>query len=88
MPARRTGEAHRALEQLEEYHATLTRPSDDELRLAIERVIGVFKSNLFQALLGMCDIGKALSVTCRFSQTTSPFVDFVRHSFHLLLPGP
>ncbi len=53
MPARRTGEAHRALEQLEEYHATLTRPSDDELRLAIERVIGVFKSNLFQALLGM-----------------------------------
>lgn len=46
-------EAHRALELLEEYHAELQRPSDTELRLAIEKVIGIFKTNLFQAL---CDI--------------------------------
>uniref|UniRef100_A0A914H2M0 Uncharacterized protein n=1 Tax=Globodera rostochiensis TaxID=31243 RepID=A0A914H2M0_GLORO len=50
MPVRST-EAHRALEQLEAYHALLTQPGDAELRFAIERVIGIFKANLFQALL-------------------------------------
>ncbi|CAD6209015.1 GSCOCG00003662001-RA-CDS, partial [Cotesia congregata] len=45
-------EAHRALELLEDYHAKLTRPQDKQLRLAIERVIRIFKSKLFQALLG------------------------------------
>ena len=45
-------EAHRALELLEEYHAKLTSPQDKQLRAAIERVIGIFKSRLFQALLG------------------------------------
>ncbi|KAF7411233.1 hypothetical protein HZH66_000129 [Vespula vulgaris] len=44
-------EAHRALELLEDYHAKLTRPQDKALRLAIERVIRIFKSRLFQALL-------------------------------------
>ncbi|XP_054001265.1 uncharacterized protein LOC128888435 isoform X2 [Hylaeus anthracinus] len=47
-----TAEAHRALELLEDYHAKLTRPQDKQLRLAIERVIRIFKSRLFQALLG------------------------------------
>lgn len=45
-------EAHRALELLEDYHSKLTRPQDRQLRLAIERVIRIFKSRLFQALLG------------------------------------
>ncbi|XP_011306034.1 uncharacterized protein [Fopius arisanus] len=45
-------EAHRALELLEDYRAKLTRPQDKQLRLAIERVIRIFKSRLFQALLG------------------------------------
>ncbi|KAH7728002.1 disks large 3-like [Aphelenchoides avenae] len=53
MPVRKSGEAHRALELLEEYHAELNRPSDVELKVAIEKVISIFKSNLFQAL---CDI--------------------------------
>jgi hypothetical protein len=53
MPVRKSGEAHRALELLEEYHAELSRPSDTELKNAIEKVISIFKSNLFQAL---CDI--------------------------------
>lgn len=48
-------EAHRALELLEDYHAKLTRPQDKQLRLAIERVIRIFKSRLFQALLGESD---------------------------------
>ncbi|XP_076249658.1 MAGUK family member discs large 1 isoform X13 [Calliopsis andreniformis] len=50
MPVRKQ-EAHRALELLEDYHAKLTRPQDKQLRLAIERVIRIFKSRLFQALL-------------------------------------
>ncbi|XP_018058389.1 PREDICTED: disks large 1 tumor suppressor protein isoform X12 [Atta colombica] len=50
-PARKNAEAHRALELLEDYHAKLTRPQDKQLRLAIERVIRIFKSRLFQALL-------------------------------------
>ncbi|KHJ90695.1 PDZ/DHR/GLGF domain protein [Oesophagostomum dentatum] len=45
--------AYRALELLEEYHALLTRPGDDELRVAIERVITTFKNSLFQALLDL-----------------------------------
>lgn len=45
-------EAHRALELLEDYHSKLIKPQDKQLRLAIERVIRIFKSRLFQALLG------------------------------------
>jgi hypothetical protein len=40
------------LEQLETFHASLNRPADAELKYAIERIIGIFKANLFQALLG------------------------------------
>lgn len=50
MPVRKE-EAHRALELLEEYHAKLNRSEDRQLREAIERVITIFKSRLFQALL-------------------------------------
>ncbi|XP_065204997.1 disks large 1 tumor suppressor protein isoform X3 [Planococcus citri] len=50
MPVRKQ-EAHRALELLEDYHAKLISPQDKQLRLAIERVIRIFKSRLFQALL-------------------------------------
>ena len=39
---------------LEEYYGRLVRPQDQNLRLAIERVIRIFKSRLFQALLGWC----------------------------------
>uniref|UniRef100_A0A182T5X1 L27 domain-containing protein n=1 Tax=Anopheles maculatus TaxID=74869 RepID=A0A182T5X1_9DIPT len=43
--------AHRALELLEDYHSRLSSPQDRALRSAIERVIRIFKSRLFQALL-------------------------------------
>ncbi|XP_045495355.1 disks large 1 tumor suppressor protein isoform X3 [Colias croceus] len=49
MPVRK--QAHRALELLEDYHSKLIKPQDRQLRLAIERVIRIFKSRLFQALL-------------------------------------
>lgn len=47
-------EAHRALELLEDYHSRLGAQQDRALRIAIERVIRIFKSRLFQALLGEC----------------------------------
>ena len=45
-------DAHRALELLEDYHAKLTGTDDRQLRSAIEKVIRIFRSRLFQALLG------------------------------------
>lgn len=50
MPVRKE-EAHRALELLEEYHSKLLSPRDKQLRNALERVLRIFKSRLFQALL-------------------------------------
>uniref|UniRef100_A0AAG5DN95 Disks large 1 tumor suppressor protein n=1 Tax=Anopheles atroparvus TaxID=41427 RepID=A0AAG5DN95_ANOAO len=50
MPVKKQ-EAHRALELLEDYHSRLSTPQDHALRSAIERVIRIFKSRLFQALL-------------------------------------
>lgn len=47
-----SSDAHRALELLEDYHSRLTQPQDKQLKIAIERVIKIFKSKLFQALLG------------------------------------
>ena len=44
-------EAHRALELLEDYYTRLDADEEKQLRAAIERVIRIFKSRLFQALL-------------------------------------
>eukprot|EP00096_Caligus_rogercresseyi_P009784 TRINITY_DN3389_c0_g1_i1.p1 TRINITY_DN3389_c0_g1~~TRINITY_DN3389_c0_g1_i1.p1 ORF type:complete len:828 (+),score=289.30 TRINITY_DN3389_c0_g1_i1:233-2716(+) len=44
-------EAHRALELLEDYYSRLDEAKEKELKAAIERVIKIFKSRLFQALL-------------------------------------
>lgn len=44
-------EAHRAMELLEEYHASLGH-TDSDLRRELERIITVFKRELFQSLLG------------------------------------
>ena len=44
-------EAHRALELLEDYYSRLDDTEEKELKAAIERVIKIFKSRLFQALL-------------------------------------
>lgn len=45
-------EAHRALEQLEEYHASLVSASSVELKREIEKLINNFKGALFQSLIG------------------------------------
>lgn len=46
-------DVHKSLELLEEYHADLFRSADSELKFAIEKLIALFKMNLFNAL---CDI--------------------------------
>lgn len=46
-------DAQRALLLLEEYRAKLQRVEDRQLRHSIQRVIDIFQSNLFQALIGM-----------------------------------
>jgi guanylate kinase len=44
-------EAHRAIELLEDYFDSLDPVSDRDLRSAVDRLIRIFKSRLFQALL-------------------------------------
>lgn len=45
-------DTQRALDLLEEYRTKLNQTEDKQLRKSIERVIGIFQSNLFQALIG------------------------------------
>uniref|UniRef100_A0A915AYV0 Disks large 1 tumor suppressor protein n=2 Tax=Parascaris univalens TaxID=6257 RepID=A0A915AYV0_PARUN len=56
MPVRRSGEAHRALEQLEEYHASLVSASSSELKREIEKLINNFKAALFQSLIDIQEL--------------------------------
>ncbi|CDQ56221.1 unnamed protein product [Oncorhynchus mykiss] len=53
MPVRKK-DAQRALSLLEEYRTKLNHTEDWQLRLSIQRVIDIFQSNLFQALIGKC----------------------------------
>ncbi|XP_067851222.1 disks large homolog 1 isoform X1 [Heptranchias perlo] len=50
MPLRKQ-DAQRALKLLENYRAKLGKTEDRQLRASIERVISIFRSNLFQALI-------------------------------------
>ncbi|XP_071346316.1 disks large homolog 1 isoform X11 [Trachinotus anak] len=64
MPVRKK-DAQRALLLLEEYRAKLTHTEDRQLRHSIQRVIDIFQSNLFQALI---DIQEFYEVTLLDSQ--------------------
>ncbi|XP_076606419.1 disks large homolog 2 isoform X24 [Chaetodon auriga] len=59
MPIRKKDTA-RALGLLEEYCTKLRRPEEQQLKTAIQRVMGIFQSNLFEALL---DIQEFYEVT-------------------------
>ncbi|XP_041419224.1 disks large homolog 1 isoform X27 [Xenopus laevis] len=59
MPVRKQ-DTQRALALLEEYRCKLHQTEDKQLRKSIERVIGIFQSNLFQALI---DIQEFYEVT-------------------------
>ncbi|TKR73286.1 hypothetical protein L596_020614 [Steinernema carpocapsae] len=53
--SRRPTEAHRAMDNLEEYYGSLTKVSDAELRKEVERLLSTFKNGLFQALVEIQD---------------------------------
>ncbi|XP_056421318.1 disks large homolog 1 isoform X5 [Hyla sarda] len=59
MPVRKQ-DTQRALDLLEEYRTKLSQTEDKQLRKSIERVINIFQSNLFQALI---DIQEFYEVT-------------------------
>uniref|UniRef100_A0A673L7Y2 Disks large homolog 1 n=1 Tax=Sinocyclocheilus rhinocerous TaxID=307959 RepID=A0A673L7Y2_9TELE len=59
MPVRKK-DAQRALLLLEEYRSKLSNTEDRQLRISIQRVIDIFQSNLFQALI---DIQEFYEVT-------------------------
>ncbi|XP_006869465.1 PREDICTED: disks large homolog 1 isoform X4 [Chrysochloris asiatica] len=59
MPVRKQ-DTQRALNLLEEYRSKLSQTEDRQLRSSIERVINIFQSNLFQALI---DIQEFYEVT-------------------------
>ncbi|XP_037765531.1 disks large homolog 1 isoform X23 [Chelonia mydas] len=59
MPVRKQ-DTQRALRLLEEYRSKLSQSEDRQLRNSIERVINIFQSNLFQALI---DIQEFYEVT-------------------------
>jgi hypothetical protein len=59
MPVKKD-DAHKALELLEDYCAQLNSPADKQLRISIEKVIFIFKSNLFQALLDIQEFYEAI----------------------------
>ncbi|KAM8771196.1 disks large homolog 1 isoform 2-T2 [Rhynchonycteris naso] len=59
MPVRKQ-DTQRALHLLEEYRSKLSQAEDRQLRSSIERVINIFQSNLFQALI---DIQEFYEVT-------------------------
>uniref|UniRef100_A0A4W4G3Y9 Disks large homolog 1 n=1 Tax=Electrophorus electricus TaxID=8005 RepID=A0A4W4G3Y9_ELEEL len=64
MPVRKK-DTQRALQLLEEYRAKLSQTDDRHLRHSIERVISVFQSTLFQALI---DIQEFYEVTLQDKQ--------------------
>ncbi|AWP00569.1 putative disks large -like 1-like [Scophthalmus maximus] len=67
MPVRKKDTA-RALGLLDEYCTKLRKPEEQQLKTAIQRVMGIFKSNLFEALL---DIQEFYEVTLLNTQKSS-----------------
>ncbi|CAM2095645.1 unnamed protein product [Caretta caretta] len=51
MPVKKK-DTDRALALLEEYCKKLKKPEEEQLKKAIKKVMGIFKSSLFQALIG------------------------------------
>ncbi|OPJ74659.1 hypothetical protein AV530_004113 [Patagioenas fasciata monilis] len=56
MPVKKK-DTDRALVLLEEYCKKLRKPEEQQLKKAIRKVMGIFKSSLFQALLGSSALG-------------------------------
>ncbi|GAA6102534.1 disks large homolog 1 isoform X1 [Tachysurus ichikawai] len=67
MPVRKK-DTQQALKLLEEYRSKLNQPEDAQLRHSIDRVISVFQSSLFHALI---DIQEFYEVTIQEKQNES-----------------
>lgn len=59
----RPPDAQRALLLLEEYRTKLNNTEDRQLRHSIQRVIDIFQSNLFQALIGTFYVFPSFTLT-------------------------
>lgn len=66
----------RALGLLDDYCTKLRRPEEQQLKTAIQRVMGIFQSNLFEALLGKFTRGsQRSSFDASFNQTWEHLLD-------------
>lgn len=80
----RPSDAQRALLLLEEYRTKLNNTEDRQLRHSIQRVIEIFQSNLFQALIGT---HRFLSFTLVILKSYFIFPDVVRCLCLEILPA-
>ncbi|KAG8008096.1 Synaptotagmin-like protein 2, partial [Nibea albiflora] len=76
----------RALGLLEEYCTKLRKPEEQQLKTAIQRVMGIFQSNLFEALLGNTALCVKTSATTQtFKRVTQTVFEFVFLTVHVYL---
>uniref|UniRef100_A0A8K9UKR0 Discs large MAGUK scaffold protein 1a n=1 Tax=Oncorhynchus mykiss TaxID=8022 RepID=A0A8K9UKR0_ONCMY len=86
MPIRKK-DAQRALLLMEEYKTKLGQTEDRQLRQSLERLINIFQSNLFQALIGMIPLHSNPGLICPQSlsnQSTSSTFPLYCHLPNLL----
>ncbi|XP_067898562.1 discs large homolog 1-like protein isoform X11 [Heterodontus francisci] len=88
MPVRKQ-DAQRALKLLENYRAKLGKTEDHQLRASIERVINIFRSNLFQALIDIQEFYEVSLLDNQpvLAQKTTGIVPAVRNWDISNLPG-
>lgn len=80
-------DAQRALLLMEEYKTKLGQTEDRQLRQSLERLINIFQSNLFQALIGMIPLHSNPGLICPQSlsnQSTSSTFPLYCHLPNLL----
>ncbi|XP_028587815.2 disks large homolog 1 isoform X16 [Podarcis muralis] len=77
MPVRKQ-DTQRALRLLEDYRAKLSRADERQLRSSVERVIGIFQSSLFQALLDIQEFYEVTLLDNPKSVDRSKQIEFVQ----------
>ncbi|XP_033006855.1 disks large homolog 1 isoform X2 [Lacerta agilis] len=77
MPVRKQ-DTQRALRLLEDYRAKLSRADERQLRSSVERVIGIFQSSLFQALIDIQEFYEVTLLDNPKSVDRSKQIEFVQ----------
>ncbi|KYO31891.1 disks large 1 tumor suppressor protein-like [Alligator mississippiensis] len=75
MPVRRK-DTDRALQLLEEYCKKLKKPEEQQLKKAIKKVMGIFKSSLFQALLDITSVSQYILDEAALPKEEPPSADW------------